>query len=80
MAFCLLCEDSRNLLLPGHVGSLCPHSRTRASGWWGILGDPLLILGVNDLPCGALKTTAPSPGPLALHQDLCHLKPAQPPD
>lgn len=35
---------------------------------------------MNDLPCGALKTTTPSPGPLALHQDLCHLKPMQPRD
>lgn len=40
----------------------------------------MLILRVNDLPCGALKTTTPSPGPLALHQDLCHLKPMQPRD
>lgn len=62
------------------MGSLCPHSRTRASGWWGVLGAPLLILRVNDLPCGALKTTTPSPGPLTLHQDLCHLKPTQPRD
>ena len=85
VAFCLLCDESQKLLVLGHVGhrlsrSPCPCTTPGLLERWclaelGILGAPLLTLGVNSITGGALKPkTTPSPGPPAMHRDPCCLK------